>query len=238
MTPVQVMTERVRRFIAAAKPDPLDYTGWRAPRTYSNLAIGGGKSLDLRKPESTAESIEMDDIATALARICRFTGHTREFYSVAQHSVLVSYLVPSAIALQGLLHDAAEAYVGDISSPMRSAIGGMEVVKLEFRLLDLIYQRLGLKRPSNDARVSVADDIALCWEMRDQLDREPPVEIAHILPSEQIVGMEWPDARELFLDRLRELTDPPAGAAVPNPIVPPRDVTTAAASIPELLRAA
>lgn len=221
---------KLRKFIAHVNPDPLAYCGWRAPRAFTNLAISDGRTLDLRRPESTAEVIELSDVATALARICRFTGHTEDFYSVAQHSVLVSYLVPTGIALQALLHDAAEAYIGDISSPMRAMLGATYLGSLEYRLLDLIYERIGRKRPKNDARVQVADDLALCWEMRDQLDRVPPPEIAHLMPDERLEGMEWQHARTLFLERLNELLDrePPAGAAVPKPVNPPRDLLAAA----------
>lgn len=61
----------------------------------------------------------IDDIAHALANLCRFTGHTRKFYSVCEHSCRVADLLPPHLRLAGLLHDASEAYLGDMSRPLK-----------------------------------------------------------------------------------------------------------------------
>ena len=78
-----------------------------------------GKVYDYLKPD---ENIDIEDIASALSRICRFTGHSRSFYSVATHSVLVSYLVPPSLAFEALMHDAHEAYIGDVNAPLKSLL--------------------------------------------------------------------------------------------------------------------
>ncbi len=88
-----------------------------------------GRLFDLLAP--TPEMVCVEDVAHALSQICRYTGHTRTHYSVAQHCVLASIVVADELgrpdaALAALLHDAAEAYVGDVSAPLKAAMRTVE----------------------------------------------------------------------------------------------------------------
>lgn len=100
------------------------------------------------------EDVDIADIAHALANLCRFTGHTREFYSVAQHSVLVSRLLERWgcdpwVQLWGLMHDAAEAYLGDVASPMKRYACFMFA-------LDGVPQSMSFERVEREAMTTIA----------------------------------------------------------------------------------
>lgn len=79
-----------------------------------------GKRYSFLKP--TPEMIDIVDIAHALAHTCRFGGHVKHFYSVAQHSVNVSLTVEPKFAFEALMHDAHEAYVGDVLKPFKELL--------------------------------------------------------------------------------------------------------------------
>jgi hypothetical protein len=95
----------------------------QTPPTGGYLNTYTGKKFEYTYPQP--EQIDIRDIAHALSHLCRFNGHTNMFYSVAQHSLLVSEKLPGSAEdkLGALLHDAAEAYVCDIPSPLKPMLG-------------------------------------------------------------------------------------------------------------------
>lgn len=105
------------------------------------------------------DDIVIEDIATALSHICRFAGHLPEFYSVAQHS-----LVPREYALEALLHDAAEAYLQDIPSPLKRLLPDYQ--DIEARVDTAIRQKYGLPADQHPT-VKYADLVMLASERRD-----------------------------------------------------------------------
>lgn len=97
-----------------------------------------------------ADDIDIHDICHALAHICRFGAHTKHYYSVAEHSVWVSRLVLPEHALEGLLHDAAEAYIGDMCRPIKHMPFMQAYREMESKLEEVIAARFGLKYPWPD----------------------------------------------------------------------------------------
>lgn len=88
------------------------------------------------------EDIEITDIAHALGMVCRYAGHCRRFYSVAEHCWLLSYSVDQEHALTALLHDATEAYMGDLVRPLKNRMPDYKAV--EDRLWSVIADRFNL----------------------------------------------------------------------------------------------
>ena len=114
----------------------------------------------------TADDIDIRDIAHSLSLTNRFTGHTPVPYSVAQHSVLVSDLCSTENALWGLLHDAPEAYLADISRPVKlmlKEIFGDWLKEIDTEIMHAVCDRFSIpyKEP---AEVKRADDNALANE--------------------------------------------------------------------------
>ena len=141
------------------------------------IVTHGGHKFHITDPWNSTITIE--DIAAALSKLCRFNGHTRKFYSVAQHSVLVSRLTAARNSLHGLLHDAAEAYCGDVTRPMKKLIKGYK--DIEANVHAAIYHALDIQYPTLDEHydVNVADNVALFTEKRDLLNA------AHVVSPDQ-----------------------------------------------------
>ncbi len=159
------------------------------------------------------EDVRLEDIAHALSNMCRFNGHCREFYSVAQHSVHVAEIVASHgllrhasittkdIAIRtALMHDAAEAYLPDVTRPIKSSLSNFH--DIETRLLRVIFVKFAI--PSVYAvtgAVKHCDNVLLATEMRDLLG-DPPAEYEDLPePSSRIItGMLPNKAKEFWLE--------------------------------------
>lgn len=109
------------------------------------------------------DQIDIEDIAHALSNICRFTGHTDIFYSVAEHSVRVARLVEPEYRLAALLHDASEAYLSDISAPIKPFLP--DYVALEKRIEKAIAYRFSLPYSMHPS-IKEADRVMLHTEAK------------------------------------------------------------------------
>ncbi len=157
--------------------------------------------------------VDIRDIAHALSLQCRFAGHTRKFYSVAEHCVRVSYEVPDSLAMEALLHDASEAYLVDIPRPIKPYLSGY--AGAERRLMEVILKAMGFLHPdiasvSLHHRVKWADDKMLAIEaysfMEGPFDEWNLAYKAPVQDSDLITEPAGPALAEtLFLDRFHEL---------------------------------
>ena len=159
--------------------------------------------FDFTNPEK--HDFNIFEIAHALSNLCRFTGHVREFYSVAQHSVYVSALCPPELAMMGLLHDASEAYLGDVASPLKRLLPDYRAI--EARVEQAIAKQHKLPYPL-PAPIKAADLEMLAIEKLTFLPEGaglnwPKPHARH--EGFRIHPMQPTEARDFFIQRYAEL---------------------------------
>lgn len=148
----------------------------------SFIVTASGGSFSLRNPNP--RDVELLDITIALSHQCRWSGHTRDHYSVAEHSLRVADVVRDRLKqrgrprresvvpeLQGLLHDASEAYLVDVPRPIKPLLQGYR--EIEDRVHAAICFRFGLPVELPEV-VHEADGVLLLTEARDLFDKHPP----------------------------------------------------------------
>jgi len=165
-----------------------------------------GAVFDLLNPRP--DMIHIEDIAHALAHICRFTGHVTSFYSVAQHSVLVARALPPHLKLVGLLHDATEAYVSDMAAPLKALIP--QYREIEDRVWEAIAARFALP-VDQPAEIKQADLALLRAERAAFMGPSPApwaIDAMDLPPLPALDLSSWSpvDAREQFMAAWTELS--------------------------------
>jgi uncharacterized protein len=167
------------------------------------IMLHSGKLFDLVNPESN--EITVEDIAHGLAHTCRYAGQCDGFFSVAEHSVLVSQVVPR-VKLAGLFHDAAEAFIGDVSGPLKRLLPEYRTIEKSIALA--IFERLGIEWPipfevkRADYSVMAAELLVLMPAGTNEWLHEMNVVPAAV----EIRRLDPKKAKALFLDRYAELT--------------------------------
>lgn len=153
--------------------------------------------------EPKPKAVNINDIAHALSHLCRYTGHCRDFYSVAEHSYHVSQIVPQEFALEALLHDGSEAYLGDVASPLKEALPGYKAI--EERVEWAVRARFGL--PSEMTPEVKRGDVAMLIAEFRQLMPNPLTTKFDVPDPKRTVWCFPPAAaKALFLERFVELT--------------------------------
>jgi len=168
------------------------------------------------------EDINIEQIAHATSKLCRFTGHVSAFYSVAQHCVIVSRLVPSELALTGLLHDATEAYIGDVSKPLKLALDMLApdvLTGIEERIHEAIAAKFEHAWPF-PPEIKQADNIALATEKRDLMPGSSKWKDMPTPAKWPIIPLEPEAARIAFLARFAEIVLRPGQGSMPIQLQP------------------
>jgi uncharacterized protein len=155
-----------------------------------SIMLQSGAWFDFAAPHSSPFTV--DDIAHGLANICRYSGQCNRFYSVAEHSLLVSETAVG-FELEALMHDAAEAFVGDITRPLKQMLPDYK--RIETEVERAIFSRFGIQTPlppevkQADLRVLAAEQRQIMppgtdsW-LRGQDVVPAPVLVRHLPPEE------------------------------------------------------
>lgn len=161
--------------------------------------------LDPRENE-----IDIETIAHALSNLCRFGGHVNRFYSVAQHSVLCSRMAPDEHKLEALLHDASEAYLVDMPSPIKAMLPDYKAMEHNIELV--IAAKFNLPSPLSPV-VKIIDRRMLITEAAELLNdingtwwadgRAIPYDINEL----QIVPWSAKESYHNFISTYRELSE-------------------------------
>lgn len=150
--------------------------------------------------------VNIEDIAHSLSMLCRFNGHMERFYSVAEHSVYVSQLVTGKNQIWGLLHDAAEAYLSDVPSPVKKHLPQFKEIENGLQKIIAIHFNLS---PAIPPEVKHADMVLLATEKKVLMKPEPDSWGELPAPSNKITIAALPPdmAKALFIKRFRELSE-------------------------------
>lgn len=118
----------------------------------AGIRLHSGAMFNYNAPHES--DVTIDDIATALSNVCRFAGHLPQFYSVAQHAVNISRIVPDEHAFSALMHDTAEAFTNDLPTPLKQAVPIFK--ELEVKIESAMARKFQFQYPLHDT-VKLAD---------------------------------------------------------------------------------
>lgn len=162
-----------------------------------SFRLVNGRRIDLSSP--TIEDVDVPSIACGLSKICRFTGQLRDFYSVAQHAILVASLVDRPLRFAALHHDDSEAFLNDMSRNLKHSPWLAGYRKLEEQWSHVIDVALRCDDLTPEARrqIKTADDLVAIFErsvLRNQYHWRPYDDIPQALAEGYVANPERADA--------------------------------------------
>ena len=176
------------------------------------ISLLSGGRFNYNKPEESDVTIE--DIASALSNVCRFSGHLPRFYSVAQHLVNTSYIVPAEHAFTALMHDTAEAFTNDLPTPLKWALPIFK--ELETKIESAMGDKFGFPFPY-PPEIKNADTTMLLlekryvkedtssWPLYEEAEREMLKNKRKLLGLVDLDSWQPRRAKREFLERYEEL---------------------------------
>ena len=203
--------EAVQELEKIYKSDPkfhqgtLDYTQGSMEFNEKDAWIQTYSGRRFNPTNPVVKAIVIQDIAHSLSMQCRFSGHTKQFYSVAQHSVLVSYFCDYKDRGWGLMHDSSEAYLVDVPRPLKHSGKFNDYLRFEKNMQKAICERFNLPEQEPES-VKRADKLLLVTEARDLMYplRNDWIQECDPLPFKIDP---WPPekAKDIFMKRFFEL---------------------------------
>jgi hypothetical protein len=161
------------------------------------ILLHSGEYLNLLDPQSSKFSIE--DIAHGLSMTCRFNGQCDAFYSVAEHCVVMSEMVQKDYKLEALMHDASEAFLGDIVTPLKKILPAYQVIEKSFERQIALRYGLPMKMSPQVKKA----DTRMCVTEQQQLMNNKDVwrdDMKDVLPYDiELSCWSWPVAKQMFL---------------------------------------
>jgi hypothetical protein len=172
----------------------------------NGIRLLSGAMFDYNNPDDS--DVKIEDLAASLSKICRFSGHLWQFYSVAQHSVNASYIVPEEFAFDALMHDTSEGFTNDIPTPLKYAVPLFK--ELEVKIETSMAKKFGFRFPLAD-EVKLADSQMLMIEklrLKKDFSEWAVLDGIDISEVEHLVDLSpWSpeEAERRFLERYEEL---------------------------------
>jgi len=186
----------------------------------STILTNSGRQID--PFNMRAADVNIFDVAHSLSRICRYSGHVNQFYSVAQHSCILAMNISSVMQFQGakiigdhihaelaftaLLHDAPETYIGDMAAPLKSRLPDYR--ELEEGVSEAVHEKFGLSEYYLDLVKPL--DQAICVNEMDALyhggaPAEVRANLGMGIPGIGIIPVSPDESEVMFLSIYRQL---------------------------------